>query len=229
MYHSVAPYTADPHRITVAPDRFERQLRWLRDRGLRGASMAELLAGKRDPRLVGLTFDDGYADFASHVLPVLRRYGFGATVFVIAGSLGGENTWDDPAPRKALLSADQVRAVAAAGIEIGSHSLSHQRMPALSERSLRAEVRDSRDRLADLLGAQVNGFCYPYGAAGPREVAAVEAAGYGYACAVGPSTVDGRFAVPRTYIGDRDTPVRLRAKRLRHAIRHRTVHSGGSR
>src|SRR5258705_9078677 len=104
MYHSVQPYTEDPYQVTVRPQRFERQLRWLRARGLRGTSVAELLRAHRAGRarrLVGLSFDDGYADFASHVLPALARYGFGATVFVIAGLLGGENTWDRPGPRKA--------------------------------------------------------------------------------------------------------------------------------
>ena len=64
MYHSVEPYTADPYQVTVHPDRFARQLRWLRRRGLRGVSMRELLAARRDGTargLVGLTFDDGYA------------------------------------------------------------------------------------------------------------------------------------------------------------------------
>src|SRR5262245_44542863 len=132
MYHSVEPYTWDPYQVTVRPDRFNEQMRWLARRGLRGTSMRELLAAAREGRakgLVGLTFDDGYADFTAHVMPVLTRYGFTATVFVIAGAMGGTNTWDEPGPTKALLTADEVRQVAEAGIEIGSHSVSHPRLP----------------------------------------------------------------------------------------------------
>jgi peptidoglycan/xylan/chitin deacetylase (PgdA/CDA1 family) len=243
MYHSVEAYTKDPYRVTVHPDRFERQMRWLRSRGLRGTSVAELLAAQAEGRargLIGLTFDDGYADFATHVLPVLLRYGFGATVFVVAGQLGGVNAWDEPGPRKALLTTDQIRAVAGAGIEIGSHSLSHPRLSMLPEGRLRGEVRDSGAILGDVLGREVAGFCYPYGALGAREADAVAEAGYAYACAVGKSTVDGdistvdgRFAIRRTYVGDRDTSLRLLAKRLRHELGERhaartspSVHSG---
>jgi len=215
MYHSVAPYTEDPYLVTVHPYRFERQMHWLRRRGLRGVSVGELLAG-RNRGLVGLSFDDGYADFVHYALPILTRYGFGATVFVLAGRLGGENGWDRPGPRKALMTADQVRRAAAAGIEIGSHSLTHPRLPELSADEVRGEVRDSRAVLTRLTGQEVAGFCYPYGAAGTREVDAVRDAGYGYACAVRPSTLDSRFAVPRTYVGDRDSSLRLFAKRIRH-------------
>src|SRR5487761_414714 len=82
MYHSVAPYEEDPYGITVSPARFERQMRWLRRRGLRGVSMSALLTAWRAGRsrgLIGLTFDDGYADFVEYALPVLSRYGLGAT------------------------------------------------------------------------------------------------------------------------------------------------------
>jgi peptidoglycan/xylan/chitin deacetylase (PgdA/CDA1 family) len=217
MYHSVEPYGCDPHQVTVRPDRFDRQMRWLRRRGLRGVSMRELLAGRGDG-LVGLTFDDGYADFVTHVAPVLERYGFGATVFVVAGALGGTNTWDEPGPRKRLMTAAEVRHVAAAGFEIGSHSLTHRRLPDADERVLVDEVRRSRTILGDLTGQDVNGFCYPYGGVGRREAEAVRDAGYRYACAVGSPAFAGRYALPRTFIGDRDSSLRLYAKRARHRL-----------
>jgi peptidoglycan/xylan/chitin deacetylase (PgdA/CDA1 family) len=222
MYHSVEPYTSDPFQVTVSPARFEAQMRWLRRRGLRGVSMRELLA---DPRkgLVGLTFDDGYTDFATHVMPVLTRYGFTATVFVVAGALGGHNSWDQPGPRKTLMTAGEVRAAAAAGMEIGSHNLTHRRMPQADDRTVATEAARSREVLSDLVGGEVTGFCYPYGAVGAREVDAVRAAGYDYACAVYRSPLAGRFAVPRTYVGDRDGAARLSAKRVRHALRERRV------
>src|SRR6185437_11718028 len=94
MYHSVEPYETDPYRVTVHPRRFDQQLRWLGRRGWRAVSMAELLTA-REPGTVGLTFDDGYADFLTNVLPALARYGFTATVFVVAGSLGAYNAWDE--------------------------------------------------------------------------------------------------------------------------------------
>ena len=224
MYHSVEPYQADPYQVTVHPRRFDRQLRWLRRRGLRGVAMNELLRDRqhrqpgRGTGLVGLTFDDGYADFLTDVLPALRRYGFTATVFVIAGALGGHNSWDEPGPRKALMTAADVRRAADAGMEIGSHSLNHVRLPEIDAAELQHEVSDSRRLLAELIGRDVTGFCYPYGAVGEREVQAVRAAGYDYACSVQSSPLDGRHALPRAFIGDRDSSPRLFAKVARHRL-----------
>jgi peptidoglycan/xylan/chitin deacetylase (PgdA/CDA1 family) len=226
MYHSVEAYESDPYQVTVHPERFDRQLRWLSRRGLRGVSMAELLRARRQGRgdgLVGLTFDDGYADFTTEVLPVLRRYGFTATVFVIAGVLGGHNTWDMPGPRKSLMAASDVWRAADAGIEIGSHSLTHAHLPEVGDAELADEVCRSRVLLSEVAGREVSGFCYPYGAAGEREVKQVEAAGYDYACAVQGSTLNGRHAIPRTFVGDRDNGVRLLAKVARHRLQGRAA------
>jgi peptidoglycan/xylan/chitin deacetylase (PgdA/CDA1 family) len=221
MYHSVEPYVADPFHITVHPRRFDRQLGWLRRRGLRGVALRELLAARQAGSaagLVGLTFDDGYVDFVTEVLPALVRHRFTATVFVVAGALGGHNTWDAPGPCKALMTAGDIRRAADAGMEIGSHSRTHVRLPEVDAATLGEEVALSREELVELAGEPVSGFCYPYGAVGEREVAAVRAAGYDYACAVTPSRLDSRHALPRAYIGDRDNAVRLLAKLVRHRL-----------
>ncbi len=128
MYHSVSPYEDDPYDITVRPERFEQQMRWLRRAGRRGTSVRQLLDAHRRGAangLVGLSFDDGYADFTEYALPVLQGFGFGATMFMPAGLLGGDNAWDPEGPRKPLLSAGQLHQVAAAGIEVGSHGFRH--------------------------------------------------------------------------------------------------------
>lgn len=224
MYHSVEDYTEDPYLVTVSPARFERQLRWLRTRGLTGVSMARLVRARREGRargLVGLTFDDGYADFADNVVPALRRHGFTATVFVIAERVGGHNDWESGGPRKALMSAEQVRAVADLGMEVGSHGLLHQRLGAAEPATLAAEIRRSRTLLEDLVHQDVTGFCYPYGDVGEAAVTMVRDCGYTYGCAIRPHGLAGPHALPRTYVGDRDHHLRLDAKRLRHRLRHR--------
>ncbi|GAA5037295.1 peptidoglycan/xylan/chitin deacetylase (PgdA/CDA1 family) [Thermocatellispora tengchongensis] len=224
MYHSVDSCAADPLRVTVSPRRFARQMRWLAAQGWRGVSVRELHAAHAAGEargLVGLTFDDGYADFVSRALPVLLAHGFTATVYVVAGRLGGHNAWDPGGPRKALLDARQVRQVAAAGMEIGSHTLGHVSLPGLDAAALGHELTRSREVLGELIGTQVTGFAYPYGHAGPREVAAVRAAGYSHACAIRPSAPGGWHALPRTYVGERDGPARLLAKHVRHRLRWR--------
>jgi peptidoglycan/xylan/chitin deacetylase (PgdA/CDA1 family) len=220
MYHSVEPYQADPYLVTVSPPRFGQQMRWLARRGLRGVSIRDLLAARAagaGKGLAGLTFDDGYADFTRHALPVLRRYGFGATVFVIAGRLGGGNDWDPEGPRKRLMDAREVRDLARSGIEIGSHGLRHVRLPAARD-VLAEEVGGSRRILEDVTGEPVGGFCYPYGDLDADAVARVRETGYDYGCAIWPSDYTSRHALPRTYVGQADTAPRLWAKTARHRI-----------
>ncbi|MEU3464175.1 polysaccharide deacetylase family protein [Streptomyces sp. NPDC006733] len=226
MYHSVGECADDPYLVTVSPDRLEQQLRWLTRRGLTGVGIAELLRARADgrgSRLVGLTFDDGYADFVEHAVPLLRRHGHTATVFVLPGRLGGSNEWDELGPRKPLLTEDGIRAAAAAGMEIGSHGLVHQDLTATADGVLADEVRGSRDLLQEITGTVPEGFCYPYGKVDARVVNAVLAAGYAYGCAVAAGPLTGTFALPRAYVGEQDTDARLAAKRVRHLVSRRPL------
>ncbi|MET8772954.1 polysaccharide deacetylase family protein [Streptomyces sp. NPDC004658] len=226
MYHSVGDCSDDPYHVTVSPDRLDRQLRWLRRRGLRGVSVAELLAARargegRD--LVALTFDDGYADFLGNALPLLTRWGCTATLFVLPGRLGGDNAWDPLGPRKPLLTADGIRRAAAAGMEVGSHGLTHVDLTRADDGLLKTETAGSRAVLEELTGTPVTGFCYPYGTVDRRVVQAVREAGYTYACAIDPGELTGPHVLPRVYVGQNDTAVRLFLKYRLHRLRRRPV------
>lgn len=221
MYHSVAELAHpadDPFHVTVTPDRFESQLAWLARRGLRGVSVRELLAAGDQQGLIGLTFDDGYADFPSHALPVLLSRGFTATVYLVAGRLGGSNDWESAGPVKPLMDRSAALKCAEAGMEIGSHGLAHVHLTRLDAAAAEREVAESRRLLGDLIGSPIAGYCYAYGDHGAREVDLVRAAGYEYACAVEPSHLRGRYALPRTYVGQADGGLRLTAKRVRAAL-----------
>ncbi|MFG1805241.1 polysaccharide deacetylase family protein [Streptomyces sp. NPDC049040] len=221
MYHSVADCRDDPYLVTVSPRRFAAQLGWLRGKGLTGVGVGELLRARAEGRgrgLVGLTFDDGYADFLGTAVPLLLEHGHRATVFVLPGRLGGTNAWDAGGPRKPLLTAAGIRAAACAGMEVGSHGLVHTDLTSVDDGRLAAEAAGSRRLLTEITGRPPGGFCYPYGAVDARAVRAVRSAGYSYACGVSPGPLAGPFALPRSYVGDRDTPARLRAKRILHAF-----------
>nr|WP_243761369.1 polysaccharide deacetylase family protein [Streptomyces sp. YIM 98790] len=226
MYHSVSDPSHDPYRITVSPRRLDRQLGWLRARGLRGVSVAELLrarAAGRAAGLVGLTFDDGYTDFLEAAVPLLHRHGCTATVFVLPGRLGGDNAWDPQGPRKPLLTAEGIRAAAEAGMEIGSHGMRHLDLTKASPAELQEETVRSRELLHRLTGRAPDGFCYPYGAVSTAVLAAVRRAGYGYGCAIDAGPLTGPLALPRVHIGESDTGPRLHVKRLLHPVRRRPV------
>jgi peptidoglycan/xylan/chitin deacetylase (PgdA/CDA1 family) len=219
MYHAVADVAADPNQLAVSPDRFAAQLSWLERSGLRGVSVGTLvhaMAAGQARGLVGLTFDDGYTSMLETALPELDRRGFGATAFIISGRLGGTNEWDE-GPVWPLLDARGVRELAAGGIEIGSHSVTHPHLEGAPARRQAAEVTASRERLEDLLCAPVRGFAYPYGSMDEAARYAVGAAGYQYACAVQtPLARIGSLALPRMYVGQRDGAARMTIKRRLH-------------
>ncbi|MFF8962921.1 polysaccharide deacetylase family protein [Streptomyces globisporus] len=230
-YHSVTDPSDDPYGITVSPERLDEQLSWLRSRRLTGVGVSELLRTAASERrgLVGLTFDDGYADFLDEALPVLLKHGFRATVYVLPGRPGGVNEWDPLGPRKPLLTHEGVRRVAAAGMEVGSHGLYHRDLTGLSDEELRRETRDSRELIGDLTGSLPEGFCYPYGILDRRVTQAARSAGYGHACALTPGPLLSRFALPRTHISQADRGVRLWAKDVRHGLRQVGVPGAGPR
>ena len=217
MYHAVADVSYDPNLVAVTPRRFAAQLSWLARRGLRGVAVCTLVAALRAGSargMVGLTFDDGYASVLENALPELVRRGFTATVFVISDRLGGTNDWDAGTPWP-LLSAAQVRELSAAGLEIGSHSATHARLAGAGAERLAAEVRGSKERLSRAADAEVRGFAYPYGDMDATARRAVRDAHYEYGCAVrAPRAALGLKALPRVYVGQRDGPARLSAKRV---------------
>jgi glycosyltransferase involved in cell wall biosynthesis/peptidoglycan/xylan/chitin deacetylase (PgdA/CDA1 family) len=233
MYHGVADVAEDPNLLCVSPARFAEQMAWLARQGLRGVGVGTLVEAMRDGRqrgLVGITFDDGYASVLEAALPVLRRHGFGATAYIISDRIGGTNEWDE-GPSWPLMTADQVRELAAAGIEIGSHAATHMRLAGATPAQLAAEVSSSKASLAALLGTEIRGFAYPYGSMDAAARQAVRDAGYEHACAVEASLPEmGLMALPRIYVGQQDDAKRLAAKRLLHrgriALRSRPGSTG---
>lgn len=218
MYHSVDTRVVDPMKVQVTPPRLREQLRTLQQLGLRGVSMKELFAARRPRRLVGLTFDDGFADFACAAAPILAEFGFTATVFMVAGSLGGYNDWD-PLSQRPIMRPDQLRSVHRLGHEVGSHGMRHRRLSdPLQPDALTEEVMGSKAVLEDVLQAPVTGFSYPYGAVGPEVVAAVREC-YDYGCVVEARPMTDRWTVPRFYVGQADDPFRLASKLVVHPLR----------
>jgi len=217
MYHGIAEVAEDPNQLCVTPSRFADQMTWLQRHGLRGVGIGTLVDALRAGRhrgLVGITFDDGYVNVLEAALPELLRHGFTASMFIISARLGRSNEWDE-GPSWPLMSADQVAELAAAGMEIGSHSATHQRLAGVGADRLEAEVAGSRARLSELMGTRIRGFAYPYGSMDAAARQAVRDAGYDYACAVQtPMAGLGFMALPRVYVGQRDDARRMTAKRL---------------
>lgn len=190
MYHSVAENpSAATRRLSVTTSSLEEQIAFLVDRAFTGMTFSDLAdafeTGKALPeRPVVLTFDDGYADFASAAWPVLRRYGFPATVFVTSGWIADSGPYAAGMPPDQMLNRVQVRELAAAGIEIGAHSHSHPQLDQLAQAALCEELRVGRVLLEDCIDAPVRALAYPFGYSTPRVRLAARAAGYRCAAAV---------------------------------------------
>jgi peptidoglycan/xylan/chitin deacetylase (PgdA/CDA1 family) len=233
MYHSISRPEVDYDPLCTSPERFETQMRYLERHDLRGVSMRELnsaLNAGEATGLVGVTFDDAYEDFLEAAVPTLEKLGFSATVFVIAGMLGSENTWDHgggPRSQLKLLGAEGIREVSERGMEIGSHSVTHPRLSGLDSETLVREVEDSRRMLGEIVSAPIEGFSYPYGDVDGPAVRAARKAGYVYAVATKTQVEGGLHDWPRTYVGEKDSPLRfglkLKVSPILTRWRHRTL------
>jgi peptidoglycan/xylan/chitin deacetylase (PgdA/CDA1 family) len=170
LYHHVGPAQPSTYpQLTVAPARFERHIRWLVRHGYQGIAPSSLLAWRSEGaalpgRAVLITFDDGYADIAEYALPILRRYGFKAGVYIVSGRIGCTNQWDEEqgAGTHRLLGREQIHYWAERGVEFGGHSRSHQPLITLDHDGLVEEVAGCAGDLRQILGIPPCSFAYPY-------------------------------------------------------------------
>ena len=171
------------------PDLFRLHVETVLSEGARVLSVEalaeELTAPTGDERLVAFTFDDGFASVARLAAPVLSSYGVGATVFCVAGHVGGRNDW---ATNRSggfvsdLVSEEQVAELVSAGLEIGSHGFAHVPAPEAKGERLRREIRTSRETLEALAGKEVRTYAYPYGALPDAETRRLVEQTYDLAC-----------------------------------------------
>ena len=185
MYHSVTPagqQTDWPWAVSLR--RFETHLDYLQAAGWHCVGVSELLESPDGlpPRTVALTFDDGYADNLA-AAALLKARGMTATFYVVTGSLGRTPHWHDPGrPALKLLSPAELRALVDLGMEVGSHTHNHARLPSCNDDQIQAELSISRRNLEDILGQPARHLAYPYGLWDDRCAAAAKKAGYLSAC-----------------------------------------------
>lgn len=193
--------------LSIAPELLRDQLDQVAEAGVPTLTVGELAAGLRTGTLpqtaVALTFDDAFASVVDHALPLLVERGQRATVFAVAGALGGTNEWPSQAPGtpvSALADAEQLRSLAAAGWEIGSHGTRHAPLARVPPAEARSEIVDSRAALEQTLQMDVNSFALPYGAAPGAIARRLLDQTYGAVCTTRIGTVGrktDRLAIPR--------------------------------
>lgn len=186
MYHKVSP---DPRAgglgMRVPPKKFDWQMAYLKTHGYAVVSMddvADFMQGSRSlpPKPVAITFDDGYRDNYLYAWPVLKKYGFCATIYLVVNAVGGYNFFDAGSqPRNEMLRWDEIRAMAETRqITFGVHTLDHPSLTGVSPEAARYQIVAAKELLEKVLGRQVEHFSYPYGDYNSEVAAMVERAGY---------------------------------------------------
>jgi len=187
LYHKIGPPPAGVRnpRSWVSPERFEWQMRFLSRWGYRTITPEALAAHYRgekeaDPGSVLITFDDGSRSCHAAALPILKSFGFAATVFVVSEQLGGRAGWDRNEAHAGdnLLTIEEIRELIRSGWSVGAHSMTHARLTGLSLPESEREIRESKLRLESALEMPIRTFAYPYGAFGPEHARIVRRAGY---------------------------------------------------
>ncbi|HYF59046.1 MAG TPA: polysaccharide deacetylase family protein [Burkholderiaceae bacterium] len=212
MYHAIADDIVDAESgYTTTPAAFEAQMRHLRETGWTTMTVGAVVdawdRGRAIPeRTAVVTFDDGFECLHRTALPILREYGIAATAFLISGYLDGMASYDADLGIRArrMLTREQVRELAAAGLEIGSHTVSHRDLRALGPAELRDELERSRAELEALTGRPVRTFSFPRGLLDRAVHDAVARAGYRAACSTEPGLNDpgtDRYVLRRAEIG----------------------------
>jgi peptidoglycan/xylan/chitin deacetylase (PgdA/CDA1 family) len=172
IYHHVVPGGGSPV-LYVTPGGFEQQLQYLQSNGYQSISFADLAncleyGAPLPERPVILSFDDGWANQYQYAFPLLQKYGFTGTFYVVSGYIDHQN----------FMTTEQLKTMMAAGMVIGGHSRTHPTLAGIGSARLQDEVAGSKAWLEDRLGVAIDTFAYPYGSYSAATVAAVKAAGY---------------------------------------------------
>ena len=185
MYHSV-DFTVPPEsRLVVSVDSFERQMRFFKEHHYNVIPLETLALmikeKKKIPaKTVVLTFDDGNKDNFTHAFPILKKYNFCATMFVIIDELGR--------PQGDKMSWQDLLVMRDSGlIDIGSHTLGPEPLIDItSEEEVKRQIFESKKILEERLGQPVIAFSYPQGRFTPLIKEWVKEAGYQVAVVTNP-------------------------------------------
>ncbi|HGJ65084.1 TPA: polysaccharide deacetylase family protein [bacterium] len=240
-YHKV-DYRRELGITSISPKAFEKQINFLQDNGYSGLLPQSLfnLSENIDKKIL-ITFDDGYECIYDHVYSILKRYNFPATIFLTTGYIGNYNLWDSsPGPRFRHLNWDQIREMSDNGICFGSHGVNHLFLTSCSDKTVRYELAESKDKLEKKLGKTIDFFSYPYGDYNSRITNIVNEIGYKGAFSLKPKPLKiaginnqyyelPRFAIYyidsmfdfRTKIGDVNNAVFLYTQQLKNRFINR--------
>lgn len=227
MYHRVvdSPDEVGVHGTYVTKELFKKHMQLLKDNGYRTVTFKELaedhLLTKRfdkGNKFVVLTFDDGYEDNYRVMFPILKEFGAKAVIFLLSESK--YNEWDvnnphNPEKRFDLMSEEQVKEMAAYGVEFGAHTKTHPYLSSLPIEEAREQIVQCKQKLEQTYGQQFITFAYPYGDLNDEVKSEVRKAGFTFAVSTdsGEINVDSDlFQIRRIGIFPRNSMLTFRRK-----------------
>ena len=167
VYHSV---DNSQSVISITPREFRAQMEYLKYSGYETISLQSFVGClktnvKSSQKSVVITFDDGFKNNYSEAFPILRKYGFTATIFLTTNYIGGVCSWqrDKSIPEIPMLCWDEIQEMNHYGIDFGSHSCSHSYLTRISNEELKAELINSKSIIEAKLTKPTRFFCHPYG------------------------------------------------------------------
>ena len=161
MYHSISD---DNSNLSISPTKFLEQMKFLSKSGYNSINFNQIYKENRKPIII--TFDDGYKDNLINALPILKKYNFISTCFVVSDFIGESNKWDEKKNGyiyKELLSKNDLIEWSKNGMSIGSHGKSHKSLTKLDEEQIKSEIYNSKNEIQDFVGTNVDTFSYPFG------------------------------------------------------------------
>ena len=185
MYHSIEemPKSTVMRSLHVSPKRFEVQMWLLNMLGYKGLSMRELapyLEGEKIGKVVGITFDDGYQNNLINAAPILKKYNFSATCYLVSQRIGISNTWDldKGISQRPLMNRSEVQKWLNLELDIGAHTQTHPFLEELSEQQSQEEIFNCKADLENIFNVSIKDFCYPFGQFNESLVNMTKEAGY---------------------------------------------------
>ena len=174
VYHGLG--RPDEARLLITPERLEAHIRYLQRRGYTFLTAEELESEPANGTAV-LTFDDGFRSWLTDAAPLLQRLGVRATFYVSTGLLGQQHP-QVPGDEGRLLDDADAKALSEAGMELGSHAMTHRDLRSLDNDELATELQESKAAVEKITGRPCRTIAYPYGLYDDRVTEAAAAAGY---------------------------------------------------
>ncbi len=165
---------------------------------------------------IAVTFDDGLVSYASQAVPEMVARGVPSTVFIPSAATGALPAWLGADRTEPVMAPDDVRALPAELVRVGSHSRTHARLAELTADRLQAEVAGSKSELESMTGQPVRELAFPYGDWSEAVLTASADAGYERVFTVSPTPVQDPpgFAVGRVTLDPSDWRLEVRLKAL---------------